>query len=46
MEGFREAYRKAYESRVADDDFHSLPDPHGKAKAKPQFDLKILKNET
>lgn len=44
-EGFREAYQKAFDSRVADDDFHSLPEAQGKVKAKPQFDPKIMKTD-
>ena len=44
-DGYRAAYEKAFESRVLDDDFHSLPGPAGKVKAKPEFDTKIMKTD-
>ncbi len=44
-EGFREAYAKAYDARVMDTDFHSLPEPRGKAKAGKYFDNRIMKTD-
>ncbi len=44
-EGFMEAYQKAYEARVLDTDFHSLPEPHGRAKAGKFFDSRIMKTD-
>ncbi len=42
-EGFREAYSKAYDARVMDTDFHSLPEAHGKARVGKFFDPRIMK---
>ncbi len=44
-EGFAEAYQKAREARVLDTDFHSLPEPRGKAKSGKFFDNKIMKTD-
>ena len=44
-DSFREAYGKALDSRVHDDDFHSLAKPAGKAKWKSDCDKKILKTD-
>lgn len=40
---FKEAYEKAFESRVMDEDFHSLPTPKGKATFTNYHDEKIMK---
>ena len=42
-DGFREAYAKAFDSRVHDEDFHSLPEPAGKPVWKGGADAKIMK---
>src|SRR3990167_2435732 len=44
-EGFREAYSKAFASRVLDTDFHSLASPAGKMKSKSRIDPKIIKTD-
>lgn len=44
-EGFRESFKKAFDSRVQDTDFHSLPDYRGKPKWKSDADLKIVRTD-
>jgi PmbA protein len=44
--GFKEAYSKAFESRVYDSDFHSLSDYAGKSPFKPEIDKKIINLDT
>jgi len=46
ISGFREAYSKAFESKVYDSDFHSLPDYVGKTSFKPEIDKKIIDLDT
>jgi len=43
IDGYKEAFEKALESKVKDDDFHSLPQPSGKVKFTNYHDEKIMK---